>query len=192
MPKKVSVLVALFAALCPSFDTAFAQTRHPNRDIEQRNDSFIGQTSGRTTRFLESSGSLSICVNVFYQNNDFIGYTEVYAESYVTHVTQNSCDGPRVSVDELTVGYMYEDDNKINGRRCTNAESCSYSERFYGLNTKTIMCANATATDPRVGHTSVIGADDSEQCQQGIACNLMGKLVSVLSQVSITTGYPCP
>jgi hypothetical protein len=84
------------------------------------------------------------CLHVKYSNTYLYLYSENYAEGWVT---DGSCSvaGARRAVQ--TIGLNYRDkDEGLNGKKCLNAESCSFSERNYGIG-KTIVCASTIARD---------------------------------------------
>lgn len=98
------------------------------------------------------------CLHVKYNNNYYYFYSENYAEGWVT---DGRCegDGPRRSVESIGLDWRYSGEG-LSGKQCSNTESCSFSERNYGIG-KTIQCSGSSARD---GNQSAHATTDQLGC----------------------------
>lgn len=99
--------------------------------------------SARTSEVGAAAGG-PFCLHVKYHNNWYYAYSENYAEAWVT---DGACEagGPRRAVQALSMNYRYKGEG-LGGKNCPGADSCSFSERNYGI-AKEIECASGSASD---------------------------------------------
>lgn len=98
------------------------------------------------------------CLHVKFNNNYLYLYSENYAEGWVT---DGACeaDGSKRAVENIGIGWRYKGEGQSNNQ-CANSESCSFSERNYGIG-KTIECAASSAKD---GNQSAHVTTDGTAC----------------------------
>ncbi|MNQ80221.1 hypothetical protein D3C85_951890 [compost metagenome] len=83
------------------------------------------------------------CLHIKYSNNYFYFYSENYAEAWIT---DGACspEGKRRNIDSIGVVWRYSGQG-TNSKLCKATDSCSFSERNYGIG-KTINCVSGTGT----------------------------------------------
>ena len=94
------------------------------------------------------------CLHIKYNNNYFYYYSENYAETWVTD-GPCSPEGGRRSLEAIGVAWRYEG-QAARSKLCANTDSCSFSERNYGIG-RTIFCSSGTATSK--GRTTRLSSD---------------------------------
>lgn len=99
------------------------------------------------------------CLHVRYRNNYYYLYSENYAEGWITDGAC-SLNGPRRSIQNIGLGWRYRGQSQDN-KQCTNVDSCSFSEKNYGIG-KTIECSASTARD---GNQSAHATTDPVACR---------------------------
>lgn len=130
--------LAWFAAVAVTGAMSGCRTPPPPSTGEAKIDSskLANPTIARATN--------PFCIHVKFHNNYALVYSENYAEAWATDGTCEA-GGTKRAVQRIVVSWRYNGES-LRSSECASAESCSFSERNYGIG-KTIKCAGGGATD---------------------------------------------